>query len=115
MFLKFSDIIYLSKATPNNQWCNIMGKKAGVSLMFAEIENLKKHCHSEVKALRHQIEVAKRNMFFRWDAKAYIQQAEEKVQKIQELLVKLENLTDQIQPVVDDLKNIVGLKANKTK
>ncbi|AEF93905.1 hypothetical protein Desca_1034 [Desulfotomaculum nigrificans CO-1-SRB] len=81
--------------------------------MFAEIEEIKKQCEEEIISLQRQIYMAKRSLFFRWDSKAIIQQAEAKVEKIQELLVKLEGLTDQIVPVVNDIKEIIGYKKAK--
>lgn len=86
-----------------------MGKKAGVSSMLKEIEELKQLCEAEIKSLRRQILAARGGFFPRWDA-ATIQKAEEKVEKIQQLLVKLENLTEQMIPVVNDIKEIIGVK-----
>ncbi|MEW6695960.1 MAG: hypothetical protein ACOY35_12390 [Bacillota bacterium] len=89
-----------------------MGKKAGVSVMLQEIEDLKQQCLAEIRSLKREIHAAKGGFFPRWDAKATIQKAEEKIEKIQQLLIKLENLSDQITPVVNDIKEIVGLKMN---
>ncbi|MEW6065781.1 MAG: hypothetical protein ACOY3U_09835 [Bacillota bacterium] len=91
-----------------------MGKKAGVTLMFSDIEELKQRCEAEIKSLKREILAARGSFFPRWDAKGTIQKAEEKIEKIQQLLVKLESLTEQVVPVVNDIKDIIGLQMNIT-
>lgn len=78
--------------------------------MLREIEELRSQCQSEVRSLKREINAARNNFFLRWDAKIYIQKAEDKVEQIQQLLVKLENLSEQLMPVVKDIKDIVGFK-----
>lgn len=78
--------------------------------MIREIEELRNQGQAEIRALRREINAARSNFFLRWDAKGYIQKAENKVEQIQQLLVKLESLSDQLMPVVKDIKDIVGLK-----
>lgn len=83
--------------------------------MFKEVEELRELCQTEIKSLRHEIQMLKGNIFLRWDAKTYIQQAEAKVEMIHQLLIKLETLAEQITPVVKDIKDIVGLQVSKSK
>ncbi|CCO07275.1 hypothetical protein [Desulforamulus hydrothermalis] len=78
--------------------------------MWQETEELKQLCQKEIQSLRRQIAAARGSFFPRWDAKATIQKAEEKIEKIQQLLVKLDNLTEQVIPVINDIKEIIGVK-----
>ncbi|AQS58957.1 hypothetical protein [Desulforamulus ferrireducens] len=78
--------------------------------MLREIEEIKLQSKQEIKELRQRIQALRSYPFMRWDTKAAIKKAEEKIEMIQQLLVKLEALAEQVYPVVKDLKTIIGVK-----
>ena len=83
--------------------------------MLKEIQEIKLESEREIKELRQRIYGLQSNFFMRWDAKATIKKAEQKIEMIQQLLIKLESLSEQVSPVVNDLKSIIGVKMVNSK